>query len=84
MATVGFLFGGKMNRKQRRAAEKIMGKDATSKINLFLSIPDTCLTCDKKFDKKDRDMANTWTVEVFNEQKRVVLYCPECQEKRTK
>jgi hypothetical protein len=29
-------------------------------------------------------MAMTWFVEVFNEQKRVDLYCPECQEKRTK
>jgi uncharacterized protein with PIN domain len=73
-----------MNRKQRRTAEKVMGKETAQRANLMLSTPEKCLTCEAKFDKKSKEMAMTWFVEVFNEQKRVDLYCPECQEKRTK
>ena len=71
-----------MNRKQRRTAEKVMGKEAAKKVGLMLSIPEKCLTCEKQFDKKSREMAMTWFVEVFESDKKVNLYCPECQEKR--
>jgi len=71
-----------MNRKQRRAAEKMMGKEAVKKVSLMLDMPEKCLTCDKKFDKKSKDMVSTWTVEVFQEKKIVNLFCPDCQEKR--
>ena len=71
-----------MNRKQRRTLEKQMGKDNTEKINLMLNIPTECLTCKKSYDKLNKEMARTWFVEVYNEQKRVDLYCPECYEKR--
>ena len=70
-----------MNRKQRRTAEKLMGKEATQTVNLMLSLPEKCLTCEAKFDKKNKEHAATWHVEVFSEQKRVDLYCPECQQK---
>jgi len=71
-----------MNRKERRTAEKLMGKEAFKSVNLMLDMPNKCLTCDAIFDKKDKQMAMTWFVEVFSEQKRVDLYCPSCQEKR--
>jgi hypothetical protein len=73
-----------MNRKERRAAEKMMGKETAQKASLMLSIPEKCLTCDSRFDKKSREHAMTWYVEVFESQKRVDLYCPACQEKRKK
>jgi hypothetical protein len=73
-----------MNRKQRRTAEKMMGEEAAKTVSLMLSLPEKCLTCEAKFDKKSREHAATWHVEVFNEQKRVDLFCPECQEKRKK
>ena len=73
-----------MNRKERRALEKQMGKDNVEKVNLMLSLPEKCLTCDQKFDKKSKEMAMSWFVEVFNQQRRVELYCPQCQEKRKK
>jgi hypothetical protein len=73
-----------MNRKQRRTAEKLMGEKAVKTVNLMLSLPEKCLTCELKFDKKSKEHAKTWFVEVFNEQKRVDLFCPECQEKRAK
>lgn len=84
MATVGFLFGDVMNRKQRRTAEKVMGKEAAKKVSLMLSIPEKCLTCEQKFDKNSKEQVATWFVEVYNEEKRVDLYCPMCQEKRKK
>jgi hypothetical protein len=68
-----------MNRQQRRAAEKTMGKDTLKRVNLILSLPEKCLTCEAKFDKKSKEHAATWHVEVFSEQRRVDLYCPECQ-----
>jgi len=71
-----------MNRKQRRALGKSIGKDATSTIDLMLSLPDKCLTCEKIYDKKDKEMIRTWFVEVFSEQKRVNLYCPQCWEEK--
>jgi hypothetical protein len=44
-----------MNRKQRRAMEKKMGKEATEKLSQkifqFEQLPDMCLTCEKPFDK---------------------------------
>ena len=50
----------------------------------MLNLPNECLTCKTPYDKKNREMVMTWFVEVFNEQKRVDLYCPQCQEKRKK
>lgn len=73
-----------MNRKQRRAAEKIMGEESVKQVSLMINLPTECLTCRKSYDKKSKEMAMTWFVEVFNEQKKVDLYCPECQEKRSK
>ena len=72
-----------MNRKQRRTLGKTIGKDATSTIDLMLQLPDKCLTCDKIYDKKDKEMARTWFVEVFSEQKCVNLYCPKCWEEKS-
>ena len=68
-----------MNRKQRRAFGKQVGEKASSTIDLILSIPDKCSVCQKDFDKKSKEMAKTWFVDVFSEQKMVVLTCPECR-----
>jgi uncharacterized protein with PIN domain len=72
-----------MNRKQRRTLQKIAGKKATSTIDLMLNMPSKCLTCEAPYDKMSREMAMTWTVEVYKAQQEVRLYCPSCQEKRT-
>ena len=72
-----------MNRKQRRAMEKKMGKDSSQKlaekIFQFEQLPDECLSCLKPFDKKSKEMANTWNV-VVKDEETVRLYCPECWE----
>jgi uncharacterized protein with PIN domain len=83
MATVGFLFGAQMNRKQRRALQKVAGKSATSTLDLMLGIGDKCLTCGTAFDRMSKEMARAWFIEVYKSTKETRLYCPSCQEKRT-
>ena len=69
-----------MNRQERRAMEKKMGKDATKnlseKIFQFNKLPESCNACDKSVDKKDKDMVQSWSVVV--KQEVVRLFCPEC------
>lgn len=49
---------------------------------LILNIPNNCKVCNEPFDKKNKMMVMSWFVEVFNEQKRVDLYCPKCNDDR--
>jgi hypothetical protein len=37
-----------------------MGKEATSTIDLMLSLSDECLTCKKPYDKMNKEMVKTW------------------------
>jgi len=71
-----------MNREQRRAAQRQAKKDGneelSEKITLFGKLGDTCLVCDKPFNKKDREMVMTWNVVVREKEDKVNLYCPEC------
>ena len=74
-----------MNREQRRAVEKQAGKDAGAemekKMALFGQMPDHCLTCETPFDKKNKEMALSWSVVIHGEEEVVRLYCPECWDK---
>ena len=74
-----------MNREQRRAAAKQAKKggnlDLEEKVALIGKLPDECLTCEKPFDKKDKEMAMAWSVIVHKEEEVVRLYCPECWNK---
>ena len=45
---------------------------------MFDKIPDRCLTCDKPYDKNDKEMVMTWNVVVRNKEQKVNLYCPDC------
>ena len=45
---------------------------------LFGKLPNKCLTCDEKFDKKSKEHANTWKVIVREKEEKVRLYCPKC------
>jgi len=71
-----------MNREQRRAAAKQAKKggndELEQKIALFGELPDECLTCDKPFDKKNKEMVMSWNVVVHKEKEVVRLYCPTC------
>jgi len=72
-----------MNRKQRRSLDKHMGKDIAEnlaqKISQFGKLPQQCNACQKEFDKKDKDMIQSWSVVV--KQEVVRLFCPDCIKK---
>lgn len=53
-----------------------------STASMILNIPDKCKICSEPFDKKNKLMVMSWFVEVYNEQKRIDLYCPKCNENR--
>ena len=71
---------GKSTRQVKRKLDKKKKKDAeaalSSKLNMFDKMGDSCLICFKTFDKKNKEMIQSWHVVVNNQQ--VKLYCPEC------
>ena len=79
---------GSLQRKYRRKIannkKKRAEKEMATKIGLFEKLPDHCMTCNKKFDKKDREQVMSWSVVVRQEEEKVNLYCPECWGKAIK
>ncbi len=76
-----------MNRKQRRERDRMLkkagkqGSEMETKLGLFDKIPKKCLTCNKEFDKTDKEMVMTWSVVVREKEGKVRLYCPTCWNK---
>ena len=54
----------------------------SSTAGLILNMPTSCKVCNEPFDKRNKMMVMSWFVEVYNEQKRVDLYCPKCKDDR--
>ena len=74
-----------MNREQRRALAKNKGaQDIEEQVALFNKLPEHCLTCEKPYNKNDKEMAMSWSVVVHGEEEVVRLYCPECWQKAKK
>ena len=70
----------KITRKFFLEEEKKAEKEIASKIKgIFL--PDKCSGCETEFDKKSKEMAQTWMVVAKDETK--TLVCPQCWEERT-
>ena len=67
----------KLERKQKKDVEKELSK----KVGLFNLLPEKCHICEKPYDKKSKEMAQTWFVNVFAEDKIVDLFCPDCWSK---
>lgn len=69
-----------MNRKQRRAVKKQVGAEASEKmanqVAQFGKMPELCGICQKEFDKKNKEMVESWSVVV--KQDIVRLFCPDC------
>ncbi len=69
-----------MNRRARRQMQKEIGKEASEnlaeKIFQFNKLPENCSACQKEFDKKNKDMIQSWSVVV--KQEVVRLFCPDC------
>jgi hypothetical protein len=67
----------KMKRK-REAKERKVQKDIAGKLNMFDRLPEECLSCEKDFDKQNKEMVSTWNVVVREVEGVVRLYCPDC------
>lgn len=70
-----------MKKIKNKITHKQMQKDFKQKMNMFDRIPENCLTCDKPFDKTDKQQVQSWFVVVRQEEQVVRLYCPECMAK---
>lgn len=70
--------------KPQSKSYKDKEKDLKQKLNMFDRIPDNCLTCNKPFNRKDKQQVQSWFVVVKNEEQSVKIYCPECWNKAIK
>jgi len=70
-----------LRRKKTNKQKKNAQKEMAAKIALFGKIPNHCLTCQKPFDKMNKEQVMSWNVVVRKEEETVNLYCPECWEK---
>jgi Zn finger protein HypA/HybF involved in hydrogenase expression len=71
----------KLRRKKAQQAKKNAEQEMATKIALFGKLGDKCLTCEKRFDKMDKEQVMTWNVVVRKEEETVRLYCPPCWNK---
>jgi Zn finger protein HypA/HybF involved in hydrogenase expression len=74
----------KLSRKKGNKGKKDAEKEMATKVALFGKLADKCLTCEKPFDKMDKEQVMSWNVIVRQEEEKVNLYCPECWEKALK
>ena len=72
-------------RKIERKDISIRKKDAEQELAKAVSrmgkLPDECSACKKPFDKKSKEMAQSWIVVARYEQNSLSLFCSECIEK---
>lgn len=58
--------------------KKKADKEFEDTMDMYTNLPKSCLVCQKKFDKTDKEMVKTWTMTVKKKKSEVNLYCPEC------
>jgi len=66
------------DRKIRRKKKKDAEKELKQKMSMFEHLPNACVNCFKDFDKKNREMVQSWYVVERRKERKVNLYCPEC------
>lgn len=71
----------KLRRAQAKKAKKQAERALAEKVALFGRLDNKCLTCEKPFNKMDKEQVMTWNVVVRQEEEKVNLYCPECWNK---
>jgi hypothetical protein len=65
----------------KRNKEKKAKKEFAKKVALFGKLDEQCLTCEKPFDKTNKEQVRSWFVVVRKEENKVNLYCPDCWNK---
>jgi len=71
----------KVNTAKRKKVRKQAQEALKQKTSMLLDMPEECCVCNAAFNKKSRDMVQTWHVVVFESKKIVRLSCPRCWEK---
>tara|TARA_A100001515_G_scaffold71267_1_gene56681 strand:+ start:6138 stop:6425 length:288 start_codon:yes stop_codon:yes gene_type:complete len=74
----------KLSRKKAVKEKKNAEKEMATKVALFDKLSDKCLTCEKPFDKMNKEQVMSWNVVVRQEEGKVNLYCPDCWKKALK
>jgi len=67
-----------MRRSKANKSKKLAEKELATKVALFGKLPNKCLTCERPFDKMDKEQVMTWNVVIKQQEEIVRLYCPEC------
>jgi len=67
-----------LSRKLKRAKQKQAKKDVEVALGLFDKIPNQCLTCNKAYDRMNKEQVMSWRVVVREKEEKVNLYCPTC------
>jgi len=73
-------FSRKVKRNNAKKQKKKAEKEMVEKIALFGKLPSNCLTCEKSFDKMNKQQVMSWSVVVREKEDKVNLYCPDCWE----
>ena len=68
----------KIQKRIKRSMKRQSERDLKEKVGMFSELEDSCLICEKAFDKQNKEMVQSWYVVVREEQGKVNLYCPEC------
>jgi len=68
----------KIEKSQKRKKTKEAQEKVSEKLGMFDRIPDACLTCEKSFDKKDKEDVKSFRVVVRESENKVNLYCDAC------
>ena len=66
----------KLARKKYKFAKKEAENAIAAKLNKFDRLGGECSICNKTFDKKDKEMVQSWSVMVVVD--KINLYCPTC------
>ena len=76
-------FDRKIKRKKQKENRKVEQK-IKNKLMMFDLLPDKCMVCAEEFDRKNKEMVQSWNVVVSEQQEKVRLYCPTCWERAKK
>ena len=71
----------KVNTVRRKKERKDTQAALQAQTSMFLDMPGECCVCESAFDKKSKEMAQSWHVVIFNERKTIRLTCPPCWDK---
>jgi ribosomal protein S12 len=67
----------KTKKENKKKQLKKAQEEIKEKMTMFDRMPDKCSVCKRDF-VLNKTNVNAWKVQVYYENKKVLLYCPEC------